>query len=219
MATINVYNEKGEEQGKTELGSDIFDVKMNFDLVHQTVVAQTANQRQVSAHTKDRGDVRGGGRKPWRQKGTGRARHGSRRSPIWKGGGVTFGPTNERNFKKNLPKKMKRKALFAVLSQKLKDNEIFILDKLKIEKPKTKMILDIIQNLKKEKKGSVLIALPSIDKNLILSARNIPKTATIQAKDLNALNLLKYKFLIMPKQSIKIIQETFTDITKVSVQE
>lgn len=218
MTTINVYNEKGEEQGKTELGSDIFDVKMNFDLVHQTVVTQTANKRQVSANTKDRGDVRGGGKKPWRQKGTGRARHGSKRSPIWKGGGVTFGPTNERNFKKNLPKKMKRKALFAVLSQKFRDNEIFVLDKLKIENPKTKIMLDIIQNLKKENKGSVLIALPSIDKNLILSTRNIPKTATIQAKDLNTLDLLKYKYLIMPKQSIKVIQETFTDITKVSVE-
>ncbi|MEA3295644.1 MAG: 50S ribosomal protein L4 [Patescibacteria group bacterium] len=213
---IQVYNEKGEEQGKTELGSDIFDVKMNFDLVHQTVVTQTANKRQISANTKDRGDVRGGGKKPWRQKGTGRARHGSRRSPIWKGGGATFGPTNERNFKKDISKKMKRKALFTVLSQKLKDNEIFILDKLKIEKPKTKIMLDIIQNLKKEKKASALIALPNLDRNLILSARNAPKTATIQAKDLNALDLLKYKYLIMPKQSIKVIQETFTDIKKAS---
>ena len=102
-----------------------------------------------------------------------------------------------------------RKAFFVVLSQKLKDNEIFILEKIKIEKPKTKIILALIQNLKKEKKGSTLIALPNIDKNLILSARNIPKTATIQAKDLNALDLLKYKYLIMPKQSIEVIQETF----------
>ncbi len=219
---ITVYNQKGEEVGKMELPKEIFGVKLNPDLVHQVVVSQMANRRRVIAHTKDRGEVSGGGRKPWRQKGTGRARHGSIRSPIWRGGGVTFGPTKERNFKKRIPKKMKRKALFMVLSQKLKDKELIVLDDLRLEKPKTKEMIDIIkaqssriktqnQNLKQktENKQSFLIALPKIDRNIILGARNIPRVATMQAKDLNCLDILNYKYLLMPKESIKIIEENF----------
>ena len=106
---VPLYNQEGKESGQALLPKEIFDVKFNSDLVHQVAVSQAANRRRVIAHTKGRGDVRGGGKKPWRQKGTGRARHGSRRSPIWKGGGVTFGPTKERVFKKDIPKKMRRK--------------------------------------------------------------------------------------------------------------
>ncbi len=145
---ISTYTQNGKESGKAELPSEIFDVKMNSDLVHQVVLAQMSNQRQVIAHTKDKSEVRGGGRKPWKQKGTGRARHGSIRSPIWKGGGVTFGPTKDRNFKKKINKKMRRKALFMVLSSKVQDKEMIVLDKLKIEKPKTKEIAMVIENLK-----------------------------------------------------------------------
>ncbi len=207
---IPIYNQKGEEIDTTELPDEIFGLDFNSDLVHQVAVSQMANQRLVIAHTKDRGDVRGGGRKPWRQKGTGRARHGSRRSPIWIGGGVTFGPTNQRNFKKIIPKKMRRKALFMVLSQKVKDNEMIVLDEIKIEKAKTKEMAKIIQNPKfKILNSKLLIALPKIDKNVILGARNIPKVAIMQAKDLNVLDLLNHKYLMFPKEAINIIEQTF----------
>jgi len=207
MKTI-VYNQKGKEIGQTLLPKEIFDVKMNPDLVHQVVVSQMANRRQVIAHTKDRGEVRGGGRKPWRQKGTGRARHGSIRSPLWKGGGVTFGPTKARVFKKEIPKKMKRLALFMALSGKAKNNLIILLDELKIEQAKTKLMAEILEKLPCEGKNN-LIALPKIDKNLILAIRNLSDVEVIQAKDLNALDLLSFKYLIMPKESIKVIKETF----------
>ena len=204
----NIYNQEGKEIGQTLLPKEIFGLKTNPDLVHQVVVSQMANRRQVIAHTKDRGEVRGGGRKPWRQKGTGRARHGSIRSPLWRGGGVTFGPTKERVFKKKIPEKMRRLALFMALSGKVKNNLLILLDKLKVEKAKTKLMAEILKKLPCKEKSS-LIALPEIDKNLILATRNIPKIETIQAKDLNCLDLLSFKYLIMPKESIKVIKETF----------
>lgn len=211
----SVYNQQGEKVEEMELPKEIFGRELNPDLVHQVIVSQRANRRQISAHTKTRADVRGGGKKPWRQKGTGRARHGSIRSPIWRGGGVTFGPRKEKIFKKKIPKKMKRKALLMVLSKKFKDNLLIFLDKLKLEKAKTKLIIEIIkaqsQNLKDKtkKRKSFLLVLPKIDKKVILATNNIPKTATIQAKDLNCLDLLNFQYLIMPKDSIKVIEETF----------
>ncbi len=207
MKTV-VYNQEGKEISQALLPKEIFDVKINPDLVHQVAVSQMANRRQVSAHIKTRAEVRGGGRKPWRQKGTGRARAGSIRSPIWRGGGVTFGPTTEKVFKKRIPKKMRRKALFMVLSAKAKENLLLVLDNLKIEKPKTKLIREILDRLFL-KKGSGLIALAKIDENIIKAARNIPKTETMQAKDLNVLDLLSFKYLVMPKEVIKVIKETF----------
>lgn len=213
---VNTYNQNGEMIGQTRLPKEIFEVKVNPDLVHQVVVSQMANRRRVIAHTKTRAEVRGGGKKPWRQKGTGRARVGSIRSPLWRGGGITFGPRKERVFKKKIPKKMRRKALFMVLSAKAKENFLILLDKLKLEKAKTKLMVEILNKLltkklknRKTEKLSVLIALPQIDKNIILAARNIPKVETIQAKDLNCLDLLSFKYLILPKESIKIIKETF----------
>ncbi|PIW35074.1 MAG: 50S ribosomal protein L4, partial [Candidatus Nealsonbacteria bacterium CG15_BIG_FIL_POST_REV_8_21_14_020_37_12] len=199
---------EGKEVGTTLLPKEIFDVKISPDLVHQVVVSQMANRRKVIAHTKTRAEVRGGGRKPWRQKGTGRARVGSIRSPLWKGGGVIFGPRKERVFKKEIPKKMKRLALFMVLSGKIKNNLLILLDKLKIEKPKTKEMTEILKKLPCKNESS-LIALPELNKNLILAARNIPDIETIQAKDLNALDLLSFKYLIMPKEAIKLVKETF----------
>jgi len=192
------------------LPKEIFDVKMNPDLLHQTVVSQMANRRQVLAHTKDRSEVRGGGRKPWRQKGTGRARHGSIRSPLWKGGGVTFGPTKERVFKRKINKKTKKQALSMVLSAKVKNNLLLILDlDLKQMPAKTKQMAEIFKKL--PLKGSALIALPKIDLNFIKSTKNIPKIETIEARNLNALDLLLFKHLILPKESIKIIQNNFTE--------
>jgi large subunit ribosomal protein L4 len=205
-----VYNQEGKEVGNALLPKEIFDVKVNPDLLHQVAVCQMANRRQPIAHTKDRGEVRGGGRKPWPQKGTGRARHGSIRSPLWVGGGVTFGPRKGRVFKKRIPKKMKRKALFMALSGKAHSNLLILLDKLKITEPKTKKISEILQKLPC-KSQSCLIALPEIDKNIILASRNLPKVETIQAKDLNVLDLLSFKYLLIPKDSIKVIKETFLD--------
>jgi len=150
MPNVNLYNQEGKEIGKAELTSEIFDVKLNSNLVHQAVVAQTANKRQVLAHTKDRSEVRGGGKKPWRQKGTGRARHGSIRSPLWRGGGITFGPTNERNFSLKINKKAKRKALLMCLSDKAKNERIILVDNLELAEAKTKKFFQILLNLNME---------------------------------------------------------------------
>lgn len=205
---VKVLNQKGKEVGEARLPKEIFEVKMNPDLVHQVVLVQMANRRQISAKVKTRAEVRGGGRKPWRQKGTGRARVGSIRSPIWRGGGVTFGPTTEKVFKKKIPKKMRRKALFMVLSAKAKENLLLVLDKLEIEKAKTKAMVEILNKLFL-KKGSGLVVLLQKDENIIKATRNIPKTAIMQAKDLNVLDLLSYKYLVMPREAIKIIKDTF----------
>jgi len=205
---VNSYNQEGKKTGQARLPKEIFDVQMNPDLVHQVVVSQMANQRRIIAKTKTRAEVRGGGRKPWRQKGTGRARAGSIRSPIWRGGGKTFGPTTEKVFKKRIPKKIKRKALFMILSAKVKAHLILVLDSLKIEKPKTKDMVKILNKLPC-KLSSVLIALPRMDNNIIKAVGNIQKVDTIQAKDLNALNLLSYKYLVIPKEALKVIKEIF----------
>jgi len=205
---VKVYNQEGKKTGEISLPKEIFGVALNSDLVHQVAVSQMANRRKPIAHTKDRGEVSGGGRKPWRQKGTGRARHGSIRSPIWIGGGVAFGPRKEKRFEKKIPKKMKRKALFMVLSAKAKEGLLIVIEDLKLEKIKTKLITNILNKLP-SKNQSCLVALPKVDKNVVLSARNIPKIETIEARNLNVLDLLSFKYLIMPKDSIKVVKETF----------
>jgi len=206
----DVYNQKGEKTGETLLPKEIFDVKLSQDLMHQVLVSQMANRRQVIAHTKGRGEVSGGGKKPWAQKGTGRARHGSIRSPLWKGGGATFGPTKEANFKKKIPSQMKRKALFMALSEKFRNGFLVVVESLKVEKLKTKLMADILNKLPLKGK-SCLIALPEMDNDLILAARNIPFAKTLQSRDLNVFDLLSFKYLVLPKESIKVIQKTFTE--------
>jgi len=219
---IKTYNQEGKEIGKTRLPKEIFDIEMKTDLVHQVAVSQMANRRQGNAQTKDRGDVSGGGKKPWRQKGTGRARHGSIRSPIWIGGGVTFGPRKEKNYKKIIPKKMRRKALFMVLSEKARNNLLILVDKLEIKQGKTKEIYNVLKNLPCQGK-SVLLGLPAVkggrpaapadgagrNKNIVLAIRNIPKVRAMEARELNVLDLLSFKYLLMPKESVKTIEETF----------
>jgi large subunit ribosomal protein L4 len=207
MKTL-VYNQEGKEMGEALLPKEIFDVKLNADLVHQVVVAQAANRRKVIADTKDRSEVSGGGKKPWRQKGTGRARHGSTRSPLWRHGGITFGPTSQVNFKKEIPNAMKRKALFMVLSEKAKNNLVLVLEDLKLETAKTKIMAGILSKLP-SKKETALIALPSMDKKIISAARNIPGVATMQVKDLNCFDALSFKYFILSKESIKVIKESF----------
>ncbi|MFH1423938.1 MAG: 50S ribosomal protein L4 [Candidatus Nealsonbacteria bacterium] len=201
-----VYDQEGKEVSQTLLPKEIFGLTVNQELIHQVVVSQTSNRRQVSAHTKGRGQVSGGGKKPWRQKGTGRARHGSTRSPIWRHGGIAFGPTKDRDFKKKINRKMKRAALLMVLSAKAKGNFLVVLETLKLEKIKTKIIAGLLQKLPC-KNESVLIVLPGMDKDLILASRNLENAKPSQVKDLNALDLLSFKYLIMPKESIKVLKD------------
>ena len=208
-----VYNQKGEEVEKIELPANIFGLELNKDLVHQVVVAQMANARKVIAHTKDRSERRGGGRKPWRQKGTGRARHGSIRSPIWRGVGISFGPTKERVFTKKINKKMKQKALFMALSSKVRDDEMILLDKLEIKETKTKVMVGILNNLKnkfkKDLTKSLLIVLPKTDVDVIRVNNNIPKIKIIRADSLNVLDILNYKYFLMLQDSIDVIKKTY----------
>lgn len=205
--SVTIYNTEGKKVGTAKLPPEIFDVKINPDLIQQAVVTQRANARQILAHTKDRSEVRGGGKKPWRQKGTGRARHGSIRSPLWRGGGVTFGPRKERIFKKKINKKMKRKALFMVLTSKVKDNELILLDKLELKEPKTKLMTNVLEKVKSSK--SVLIVIPKSDANIIRAARNIPHIKTLLADSLNVIDLLSFKYLLMPEDAIKVIEKTY----------
>ena len=205
---IDLYNQKGETTGSVTLPKEIFEVEFNADLVHQVSVGLSANKRQISAHTKNRGEVRGGGKKPWRQKGTGRARAGSSRSPIWKGGGITHGPRNDRIFAVEIPKKMRRKALLMVLSDKAKKNTLVVLDKFDLEKGKTKEMALSLSKLPCAK-FATLIAMPDYDKKVFLAARNIKKTDIEDARNLNVLDLLNHKYLLITKESIKTIENTF----------
>ncbi|MBI3631328.1 MAG: 50S ribosomal protein L4 [Candidatus Staskawiczbacteria bacterium] len=205
---VAVYNQEGKKLEEISLPKEIFDVKLNSDLLHQIVVSQMANKRQITAHSKDRSEVRGGGKKPWKQKGTGRARHGSIRSPLWRGGGITFGPRKERVFEKDVPKKMRRKALFMVLSEKARGDLLIVLDKIQIEKPKTKEIAKALGKLPC-KQNSCLIALQDYDKKIFLSARNIKKTSIIEARNLNVVDLMSSKYLLMEKNTIKTLEKTF----------
>ncbi len=207
MTKVDLYNINGEKEGDITLPKEIFDVKINSDLIYQVVKTEMSNRRQGSAHSKDRGDVSGGGKKPWRQKGTGRARHGSNRSPIWVGGGVTFGPRKERNYKKKINKKARRKALLMVLSGKKDSKMVFPVSDFKINTIKTKIVDTFIKKVSLQ--GSTLILLPEMDKKAILSTRNIENIDTIQAKDINPLILLSYKNIVIPKESLKIIKDTF----------
>ena len=210
---IDTYNQSGEVSGSMTLPKEIFDIKMNADLVHQVLISQTANKRQVSAHTKDRSEVRGGGRKPWRQKGTGRARVGSIRSPLWRGGGVTGGPRNEKVYEKAIPTKMRRKALFMVLSEKAKNNLLVVLDSMEMETAKTKAMAKMMEKLPLAKE-SRLIAAVNGDKKINLASRNIKKTGVSEARNLNVVDLLNYKYLLISKDGIKEIETTFSGKSK-----
>ncbi len=206
---VALYNQKFEEIGKTDLPDSIFAVEWRPDIVHQVLIAQQANRRKPIAHAKARGEVRGGGKKPYRQKGTGRARHGSRRSPIWKGGGVTFGPTKERNFSKKVNKKVKRLALFSAISKKLFDNELKIIDKIEIKEPKTKLMANILLNIIPKKKNSGLLILPKANPQISRAIRNLGFANSIIANTLNLEDILKYKNILILQDSINTIKEVY----------
>ncbi|MFA6897331.1 MAG: 50S ribosomal protein L4 [Patescibacteria group bacterium] len=202
-----VYNLEGKEAGEIELPERIFNVPVNEDLIHQVVVAQMANARVVIADTKDRGEVSGGGKKPWKQKGTGKARHGSSRSPIWKGGGVTFGPTTDRNYSKRINKKMKVKALFMVLSEKLREEKILVLDETKMAKPSTKEMIKSLDKL--SLKTKVLMALGKKDENVLKSVCNISNISVIASDSVNVVDLLKNDMFVVNKEGLRKIEETY----------
>jgi len=203
-----VLNKEGKEVEQMTLPKEIFGVALNEDLLWQVVNVQMSKRRKKIAHTKDRSEVSGGGKKPWAQKGLGRARHGSIRSPIWRKGGVVFGPRKDKIFERKIPAKMRKKALFMALSSKVSQSQLVLLDELKIEKPKTKLVSEIMANLPLKGK-SALVVLPGMDKNLILAFRNISGIRTLQAGDLNSLDLLSFQYLVMPRESVKKIKETF----------
>ncbi len=212
-----IYNQEGKTvTKKVTLPEEIFAAKWNADLVHQVVLAMQANARTSVAHTKDRSEVRGGGRKPWKQKGTGRARHGSSRSPIWVGGGVTFGPRNDKDYSQKINKKMRTRALFSALSAKNKDNEILFVDTLVFTEPKTAKAKKIIQSLgsikgfeyiMSKKNNSALILTSEKDIDVYRSFGNFNNVAIEEIRNLNTIDALKYKYLIIvnPEESINIL--------------
>lgn len=211
---VKVYNQEGKEAGTMELPEAVFGLKWNGDLVHQVVVGQLANRRAGTAHAKTRGEVRGGGRKPWRQKGTGRARHGSIRSPIWIGGGVSHGPRSDKNYSKKINKKMAKKALFTVLSAKVRDNEFIVVDELGFAEGKTKHAANLIKNFssqeafQKMKKGNgVLVALPVSRQAVKRAFRNLPYAETDEARNLHAAEVLKYRYVMVPKDAVGIFKK------------
>ena len=217
MLEAKIYNQKGAIAGEINLPAKVFATKWRSDLVHQVVEGMRSNKRAGTADTKDRGEVRGGGRKPWKQKGTGRARHGSSRSPIWVGGGVTHGPLAEKNYKRKISKKMRAQALFSVLSKKLKDNEIIFVDTLSLPNIKTKSAIDVMNNLAKasgfkslanSKKTQILLALYGRNEKTEKSFRNIPSIEIVFLKNLNPLAALNYRYLLVenPVESVKFLE-------------
>lgn len=202
-----MYTQTGEKNGTLELPKEIFEVPFNMDLIHQALVRQNANERVNLAHTKTRGEVSGGGRKPYKQKGTGNARQGSTRSPQWKGGAIIFGPRNNRNFSKSMPKKQRRQALFSALSEKARNKEILGLEKYETEKPKTKTFAALIKKLPIER--DVLVVLPGKNKIIEKSAGNLPNVKIILAGYLNIRDLQSYRNVLILKDAVTKIKETF----------
>ena len=221
MDTIKVYNQKAEAVGEHKISPEVFNIAVNEGLVHQAVIAQMGNERQVLAHTKDRSEVRGGGRKPWKQKGTGRARAGSSRSPIWIGGGVTFGPRSNRNFSKKINLKMKQKALCMALSDKVDNSLMVILDNIELPEVKTKQAMTIINTLTKKffskeedkesktTKNSILVIMDKKNDELKRAFANIVGVELINLNNINIVDLLRYKNLILTLDSVKNLEKKY----------
>jgi large subunit ribosomal protein L4 len=206
MPKVAVYNVTGAQVGEIELSDAIFGITPNAHVLHEAVVMQQASLRRGTHDTKGRSEVRGGGRKPWRQKGTGRARQGSIRSPQWVGGGTVFGPT-PRSYAYKLPKKVRRLALKSALSTKVNAQEIIVLDALSIDAPKTKDVVKLLNNLKLDKKALIVAA--EQDANLSLSARNIPGVKVVEATGINVLDILHHDALVITKDAVSKVEEVF----------
>ena len=205
MANVSVYNMEGKEVGTMELNDAVFGVEVNEHLVHAVVVAQLANKRQGTQKAKTRSEVSGGGRKPWRQKGTGHARQGSTRAPQWTGGGVVFAPT-PRDYTIKLNKKERRLALKSVLTAKVQENKFIVLDELKFDEIKTKNFQAVLNNLNVNK---AMVVLNENDKNVVMSAKNIPNVITAQTNTINVYDILKYNTMIVTKAAVETIQEVY----------
>ncbi|MBO4864100.1 MAG: 50S ribosomal protein L4 [Eubacterium sp.] len=205
MATVSVYNTDGKEVEKLELSDKIFGVEINEGIVHKAVVAHLAAMRQGTQSALTRSEVRGGGRKPWRQKGTGHARQGSIRAPQWTGGGVVFAP-KPRDYSIKINKKEARLALFSALTAKVQDEKLIVVDELKMDAPKTKNFAQVLSNLKADK---ALVVTEDADKNVVLSARNIPDVKTEARVAINAYDVLKYDSLVITKDAVKALEEVY----------
>jgi len=206
MPKVAVYNTSGSQVGEIELSDAVFGIEPNIHVLHSAVVMQQASLRRGTHKTKNRAEVSGGGRKPWRQKGTGRARQGSIRAPQWKGGGVVFGP-QPRSYAFKLPRKVRRLAIKSALSGKVRDSEIIVLDELRMATPKTKEFAQILKNLNVDRKALVVSA--EYDDNVALSARNIPGVKFISATGINVLDLLNHDKLVITKDAVAKVEEVF----------
>lgn len=210
--SADLFNFEGVKIGEIDLPPEIFDVKVNYVVIHQVARWQSLNTYYPYAHTKDRSEVRGGGRKPWRQKGTGRARHGSIRSPIWVGGGVTFGPRKDTIKQIKINKKIKNKAVAMVLTQKFKDNFLKIIDKISLENFKTKnfdnFFSKFLQPRKtRKKRETALLVIDNNNQQIFRCVRNLPYADVIEARNLNVLSLLNHKYLFLTKDSLNVLKE------------
>ncbi|MFZ2484407.1 MAG: 50S ribosomal protein L4 [Minisyncoccia bacterium] len=208
-----IYSTDGKKSGTISLPENVFGVRWNADLVKQVVDSLMSAKRKNVAHTKDRSEVRGGGKKPWQQKGTGRARHGSIRSPIWVGGGVTGGPRNDKNFDRKVSKKMRTKALYTILSRKLRDGELLLVDKVLLSQPKTKVAIETLKSISSvkgfgdifsKKRNSTIIALSSKNKETERAFGNMGNIEVLEARNLNPLALLQYKYLVLENPEVSL---------------
>ncbi len=217
-----VYNHKGKESSTIDLPENIFGLNWNADLVHQVFESMRSNSRANTAHTKDRSEVRGGGRKPWRQKGTGQARHGSKRSPIWAGGGITFGPRSERNYDKKINKKMRTKALFVALSQKLRDGQILFVDGFDSVSGKTKDMKEALTGFEKvagfetintQKHNNIFMTSPEVTEELKNGTKNFTHVTLQDIKNLNVVDVVNYRYLVIgnPESSVEFLQTKLTN--------
>jgi len=205
MPTVALYNINGEQVGEVTLKEEIFGIEVHEPVLHDAVIMQLAGRRQGTHDTKTRSEVRGGGRKPWRQKGTGRARHGTIRSPIWRGGGIVFGP-HPRKYGYSLPRKVRRLALKSALSSKVNTGDILVLDELKLDQPKTSDMARILNNLKV---GDALLVTAGKDETVEKSARNIPNIKSLTAEGLNVYDILSYDKLVITKDAVVRVEEVF----------
>ena len=206
MPKVALYNVEGSQVGDVALSDSVFATEINETLMYEAVNMFLASQRRGTASSKERGEARGGGRKPWRQKGTGRARHGTIRSPLWVGGGVTFGP-KPRDYSYKMPKKAKRKAIKSALSAKVKNGEIVVLEDLTMSAPKTKKIIELLENLKINNKAMIVTG--KSDLNVYRSTRNIPGVSSALANNLNVYEILNHDYLVLTQDAVSVIEEVF----------
>ncbi|MBO5153528.1 MAG: 50S ribosomal protein L4 [Eubacterium sp.] len=205
MANVAVYNMEGKEVGKLDLNDAVFGVEVNEHLVHMAVLQQLANNRQGTQKAKTRSEVRGGGRKPWRQKGTGHARQGSTRAPQWTGGGVVFAPV-PRDYSFKINKKEKRAALKSALTSRVQENKLIVVDELKLDEIKTKQFAQVMKNLNVDK---ALVVINDNDQNIVMSAKNIPTVKVAQTNTINVFDILKYSTVVVTKAAVATIEEVY----------